>query len=77
MGGKKIDYYLLKSTFNLESSKITKIEKGVSSIIIFGEGKDLGRFDFDLNTAQKLSKTGKDYKQLLNYFFKEYDLKTI
>lgn len=76
-GGKKIDYFLLKKEFGLESSKITDIKRERSSIVIFGEGKDMERLDFELTKAKKLSKEGKNYKQLLNYFYNDFHLKTI
>lgn len=79
IGGKNIDYFLLKNEFELESSKITNIEfsRENNSFVISGKGKDLEKFTLDLNEAQKLSKSGKNYKWLLNYFFSGFDIKTI
>ena len=79
VGGKNINYFTLKEKFNLESSKITNIEvnKEKNSIIISGEGKDLDKFDFDLNKTKNLSESGKNYKQILNYFFDGFEIKTV
>lgn len=74
IGGKEISFAELEREFKLESNKITNIKTSLSSITIFYLPKNTVQFDEKSIDSQ--AKENKNYKQLLNHFFNDFDLIT-
>lgn len=74
IAGKNISFDELKNEFGLASNKITNIKTSLSSITIFYLPKNIIQFDENLIELQ--AKENKNYKQLLNHFFNDFDLIT-
>ncbi len=77
VGGKVIYYNELKDEFGLKSKKITNIENNINSITIYGEGYDSDTAYFNIEESLQLEEDGLNYKELLNHFFKGFNLKTM
>ncbi len=75
VGGKTLSFEKLKQFFNLKSQKIISVENNLTSITITGKYPE-NKETFIILDVQKQANLGKDYKQLLNYFFSGYKLKT-
>ena len=65
IGNNTIEYKTLAEEFGLKSNNITNIETTVSEIKIFGTKNNIV---FDFEEANKLSKEGKNYKEILEFF---------
>lgn len=65
IGNNTIEYKTLAEEFGLKSNNITNIETTVSEIKIFGTKNNIV---FDIEEANKLSKEGKNYKEILEFF---------
>lgn len=71
VGGKKINFEILKNEFNLKSNKISNIENLSNSVIITGL-MDCSEFDFNISESENLSKKGDDYKNLIKKQLKNW-----
>jgi len=73
IAGNSFDYKKLAENFDLESNDITNIETTNKEVVIYGKNKGFhNKFDYD--ESKNLSKQGKNYKEILNNLYPNFEI---
>lgn len=73
IAGNSFDYKKLAENFDLESNDITNIETTNKEVVIYGKNKGFYN-KFDYNKSKNLSKQGKNYKEILNNLYPNFEI---
>ena len=73
IAGNSFDYKNLAENFDLESNDITNIETTNKEVVIYGKNKGFYN-KFDYNESKNLSKQGKNYKEILNKLYPNFEI---
>lgn len=73
IAGNSFDYKNLAENFYLESNDITNIETTNKEVVIYGKNKGFHN-KFDYNISKNLSKQGKNYKEILNNLYPNFEI---
>ncbi|MBQ7917401.1 MAG: hypothetical protein IJ310_01140 [Clostridia bacterium] len=73
IAGNSFDYKNLAENFYLESNDITNIETTNKEVVIYGKNKGFYN-KFDYNKSKNLSKQGKNYKEILNNLYPNFEI---
>ena len=73
IAGNSFDYKNLAENFDLESNDITNIETTNKEVVIYGKNKGFYN-KFDYNESKNLSKQGKNYKEILNNLYPNFEI---